>query len=364
MSENTAKPDVAAALAPETPAAVESQIADHSAKMRDDAVKAVEDALRVADGDAPKAKEPAEDSEAPDAPADKPGDAAEAPASAAKLGETPSEAADRRISTILAKREKQAQPKTDAQKLLEEAKKATEEASKAREEIARERAELKAERAKVEKLKDIKNAPEALKDLGWDPDDFVTAAASANTPQGRLEAMVRQQAEVIAKLTTKADTWEKQAEEQKAAAQKHAEEQAVRQTEESFQKVALDTEKFPSLARLYGDDDEDKQVLLMKAHNVARRYRAATGEEATFEQIAEYLEERAQAKLGEDAKEEKASKNGRPQPGGRPTGKRSVNGSDASVRTSLPSVKKTDDLDEMRRMAKLAAERAIRESGA
>lgn len=341
--------------APETPAAVENAIAQEASDLRADATKAVEEALRAAEAAAPK-----DDPEAPDEPAPAKPKAEGAPAeetAATKKG----------ISDILAAREKAAEPKTEAQKLIEEAKKQGEELAKLKAEIESDRAALAAEKAKLEKLKDIRNAPDALKELGWEPEDFIATAARANTPEGKLEALVRQQAAELAALKGKADSWEKQAEEQKTKAQKDAETAALRQTEENFQKVALDVEKFPALARLYGDDDEDKQVLLMKAHNVARRYRAATGgEEASFEQIAEYLEERAQAKLGHDANEEKASKNGKAQPGGRPTGKRTLNGSDASVRTSTPAVtaKITDDLDDLGKRARQAAERAIRESGA
>ncbi len=335
--------------APETPQAVENVIADASADMRANATKAVEEALRIAEGGEP---------EAPAKP------------EPAKVAEVVEEEPSRPkgIGDILSAREKAAEPKTEAQKLLDEAKQQREELAKLRAEIDADKASIASEKAKLEKLKDIRRAPEALKELGWEPEEFVVAAAEANTPMGKLQALVRAQAEQIAKLSGKADAWEKQAEEQKSTAQKEAEAARLRQTEESFQKVALDGEKYPTLARLYGDDDEDKQVLIMKAHNVARRYRAATGgEEATFEQIADYLEERAQAKLGNGANEEKASsKNGKAQPGGRPTGKRQLNGSDASVRTSAPvaTAKVTDTLDDLGKRAREAADRAIRESGA
>lgn len=344
MSEQTQTSEVA----PETPAAVENQIAVEISDLRANATKAVEDALREAEGDEP-------DEAVEEAPAK---------AAPAKTEEAP---AKKGIGDILSAREKAAEPKTEAQKLIEEAKAQREEIAKLRAEIERDRDEVARDKAKLAKLKDIRNAPEALKELGWEPDEFVTTAARANTEVGRLEALVRQQAEELKKLSGKAESWEKEAEEQKTTAKKQAEEAQVRQVEESFQKVALDEEKFPALTRLYGDED-DKPILLMKAHDVARRYRVATGgEEATFEQIAEYLEDRAQAKLGtKDATEEKASKNGKAQPGGRPTGKRTLNGSDASVRTSAPAAtaKVTDDLDELSRRARQASERAIRESGA
>ena len=344
MSETTTTaPETAA----ETPAVVESAIASATADLHADATKAVEEVLRAAEGGEPDAQPAkAEDKLVPP----------EAPSKPKGIGD------------ILSAREKAAEPKTEAQKLIEEAKAQREEVAKLKADLEKEREEIARDKAKLAKLKDIRNAPEALKELGWEPEEFVTTAARANTEVGRLEALVRQQAEALAALTGKADASEKQAEEQKTTAQKQAEEAKLRQVEDNFQKVALDAEKFPTLARLYGDDDEDKQLLLVKAHNVARRYRTATGgEEATFEQIAEYLEERAQAKLGaKEGEKESTSKNGKAQPGGRPTGKRTLNGSDASVRTSAPAstAKSTDDLDALSRQARQAAERAIRESGA
>jgi colicin import membrane protein len=341
--------------APESPAAVETEIASELGDLRSNAAKAVEEALKAAEADAPK---PKDDPEAPDVPAAK---------TSEKVVDAPAEP-KKGIGDILSAREKAAEPKTEAQKLIDEAKRQSEEIAKLRAELDADKAAIAAEKAKLAKLRDIRNAPEALKEMGWEPEDFIATAARANTPEGKLEALIRAQAEELAALKGKADSWEKQAEEQKTKAQKDAESAQLRQVEESFQKVALDMEKYPTLARLYGDDDEDKQVLLMKAHNVARRYRAATGgEEASFEQIADYLEERAQAKLGNGANEEQASsKNGKAQPGGRPTGKRTLNGSDASVRTSAPAitVKVTDDLDDLGKRARQAAERAIRESGA
>jgi hypothetical protein len=343
------------ATAPEAPQVVENPIAAAMGDLHADATKAVEEALRAAE-------------DVNEASPDAAGGSTASPAAVAEAGTTDEAPKPKGIGDILSAREKAAEPKTEAQKLIEEAKKQGEELAKLKAEIESDRAAIAAEKAKLAKLKDIRNAPEALKDLGWDPEEFVVTAAEANTPMGKLQALVRQQAEQIAKLSGKAESWEKEAEENKTKAQKQAEEAALRQTEENFQKVALDAEKFPTIARLYGDDDEDKQVLLMKAHNVARRYRAATGgEEATFEQIAEYLEQRAQEKLAtKDVEKESTSKNGKAQPGGRPTGKRTLNGSDASVRTSAPAAtaKSTDDLEALSKQARQAADRAIRESGA
>lgn len=347
---------------PESPAAVETAIEQATADLHADATKAVEEAIRAAETAAPK--EPAKGDDAGEPEPDEP--AAKAEAKTEEKKEDPP--AKKGIGDILSAREAKAEPKTEAQKLLDEAKQQQAELAKLKDEIARDREEVARDKAKLAKLKDLKHAPEALKELGWDPEDFVASAARANTPEGKLEALVRAQAEELAALKGKAEAWEKQAEDDKASAKKQAEDAAVRKTEEGFLEKALNAEAFPTLAMLYGDDDEDKQVLVLKAHSVARRYRAATGgEEATFEQIAEYLEDRAKAKLGpKDAKEEKASKDGKAQPGGRPTGKRTLNGSDASVRTSTPvaSSKTTDDLDDLARRARQAAERAIRESGA
>ncbi len=335
-----------------SPQAASVAVAEHFADARADAVKAVEAAIKAEEEKTPAA--PAEDPEAPDEPAaaksaDKGDESTEV------VAETPK---PKSIGDILKGRVEKSE-KTEAQKLLDEARAASAEAKKATEEIAAQRAEIAREKAKLAKLKDLRSAPEALKELGWEPEEFVAAAARANTHEGKLEAMVRQQAELIAELKSKADGWEKSAEEQKATAQRQAEEQQARQAEETFQKVALDAEKFPSIVALYGDEDE-REILVWKARNVASRYQAATGEVATFDQIAAYLEEKAAEKLG--AQKQAAPKNGKAPTAGRPPGKRSVSSADSSERRSVPAVEKIDDEDERRRRAIAAAEKAMRES--
>ncbi len=332
---------------------------EHFASIREDATKAVEEALKA---EQPEPKTPAEDPEAPDEPAAAKGKLEEAEESepAADEEKAAPAAEDKSIARILKQREQAAKAKTEAQRALEESRAAIEEARTAREELAKEREEIAREKAKLAKLKNVQEAPEALKELGWDPDDFIASAARANTPEGKLEALVRKQAETIAKLEAKANGWEEEREQQKVSAQKQAETARIQQAEETFSKIALDATKYPALANLYEDE---RDVLLFKAHSVARQYRAATGgEEATFEQIADYLNEQAQAKLGNGAKKQDAPKNGKAPPAGRPTGKRTLTGADGSERRSVAAVDKTDDLDEMRRRARAAAEKAIRES--
>lgn len=333
---------------------------DHFASVRSDATKAVEEALKAEEAKAPPPKEPAEDPEAPDEPVVTKSRTEEEPSDEGEEQATEAAPEDKSIARILKQREKAANEKTEAQRMRDEARAASEELAKAREDLAREREEIARDKAKLAKLKNVQEAPEALKELGWDPDEFIASAASANTPQGKLEAIVRKQAEVIAKLEAKANAWERQGEEQKQAAEESAKQARIRNAEETFTKTALDAEKYPALQQLYGDEQD---VLLFKAHDVARKYRAATGgEEASFDQIAEYLNEQAQAKLGNGAKKQDAPKNGKAPPAGRPPGKRTLTSADGSERRSVPSVDKTDDLDEMRRRARAAAEKAIRES--
>jgi hypothetical protein len=345
--QTTAAPETAV----ETPQAVEAEISTELGDLRNDAAKAVEEALRAAeDGEA---------EEKPDVPAAK---------ASERAAEKPVEPPKKGIGDILSAREKAAEPKTEAQKIIEEAKAARDEIAKARAELDADRATIAAEKAKIAKLKDIRNAPDALKELGWEPEEFIVSAAEANTPMGQLKALVKAQAEKLEALTGKADTWEKQAEEQTKTAKEQAEKAALKQVEEAFITKALDPKTYPALPILY-EDEEERAELLTKAHNVARRYRVATGgEEASFEQIAEYLEDKAKQKLEKWLEAQKAGtpESGKAQPGGRPTGKRTLNGSDASVRTSAPTatVKVTDDLDDLGKRARQAAERAIRESSA
>jgi hypothetical protein len=323
----------------------------HYSSIREDAAKAVEEAVQAEAGKEPA--EPEADPEAPDEPA------------AAKKDAPPgedkpeSEPDLKSIAKILKSREKAAKEKTETQQIRAELDKLKAEIEADKTSLAREREAFLAEREGwKKKLKDIRHAPEALAEVGWDPEAFVLEAAKANTPEGKLAATVRDLQSKLDKLEGRANGWQEEAEKQKAEAQKRAEEQSVRAAEEAFQKIAVDAEKYPALVSLY---DDDRDILVMKAHRVAREYREQTGDEATFEQIADYLHELALAKL-ESAKEQKAQKNGKALPAGRPPGKRTLTNADSSERRTVGPVDKTDDLDEMRRRARAAADKAIRES--
>lgn len=328
---------------------------EHYESIRGDAAKAVEAAIAAEAGE-PAPVEPGEDHEAPDEPAA----AKKAPvAVAGDAQEAEEEDSSATIRRILNARDKAAKEKTEAQKAREEAEKLRSEIAAEREALAKERESVAAERARVAKLKDIRQAPEALKELGWDPDEFIVEAARANTYEGKLAATIRSQQEALAALQAKAEAWEKQSTEREEQSKKAAEAAQAKQVEETFQKVAFDAEKYPALVHLY---DDEREILLMKAHDVARRYRAATGgEEATFDMIAQYLDEKAEEKI-KGAKQQAAPKNGKAPPAGRPSGKRTLTGADSSARSSVPGVEKIDDEDERRRRAIAAADKAIRES--
>lgn len=349
--------------------------ADHFAEVRSKAAKAVEEAIAAEEAKNPPKLEPSDpgdDPEAPDEPlvarrasADDEPDADGADGEAAP-GVDPK--VDRSIARILKQRDKAAVVKTDAQKALEEARAAVAEAKEARAALAKERAEVNLEKAKIAKLKNVQNAPEALRELGWEPEDFITAAARAKTPEGRLEALILAQNEEIHSLKAKAEGWEKQGAEQKAAAEKAADDSRIKTIETNFIKTAIDPDKYPSLAKRYAKPARHL-TLLFEAHNVAREYRLATGgDEADFDQIAKYLEDEENGDVEtetetEDAsKQKKASTKGKATQAGKPPGKRTLTSSDSSERRSVPTVEKIDDLDELRRRARIASEKAIRES--
>lgn len=240
-------------------------------------------------------------------------------------------------------------------------------------ELARMKAEFAQQQAEVakekERLKRYRTDPvaalrEAHKEYGdaWSPEDFIQTLAKHGTAEGatarEIAALREEQAEtkrVIAEYTKRETEYREQLNQQ------HQNQQAL-STEKRFVGVAMNEEKYPHLFDQY---EGMEHVLVDMAHKVGQDYHAKTGEWATDEEIAEYLDgvrkERISKRQGSKTSGS-ASGNATPS---RAQGSRTVTTAGASekrVVTQTSDEEMTED--ERREAAKAAVKQATREYAA
>jgi hypothetical protein len=248
-----------------------------------------------------------------------------------------------------------------------EVEKARQEAREFYQRLQREKAALDAEKQRLEMLR--KDPIRAIKENGWDPEEFILDIANDGTPEGQQRRAARELQAQVAELAA----WKR---EQAEAAQKQAVQAKEREkaqfrlnVEKQFLAAAAErtpegTHKHSHIVSMYKDDPA---ALIVQADLVAERYRAATGQEATFQEIAEYLEERA-AKWYKSMSSGSAPQVGAPVTQGKPTpgsatGKRSLSPNGSSERRSLGVNLQDLDGDERRAAAMDAVRAALHASG-
>lgn len=268
------------------------------------------------------------------------------------------------LRKALAERREAAKYKAEA---AAEVEKAREEARQFYRQVQAEKQALAAERAKLDMLR--KDPIRAIRENGWDPEEFILDIASDGTPEGQAR---RQQRELQAQIQEMKD-WRKAQEEavvrQQEEAQHQAKAQARRDVEQQFlrtvgEKTTEGAFKNKHLVSMY---KKDPAALIVQADLVADRYREVTGKQATFAEIAEYLEERA-TEWYKSISSESAPQVGAPVTQGRPTpgsatGKRSLSPNGSSERRSLGTTLKDLDGDERREAAMDAVRAALHASG-
>ncbi len=237
-----------------------------------------------------------------------------------------------------------------------------------REESARLKAEAAADRAEAAKdremLRALKTDPvRAIREAGWDPEELVMSLARETTNEGALARQLRKQQEMIDAQQAKIKAWDEQIETQTKTQAQQAEKARTEATEKAFLDVALNAEKFPALARLKG---RRERVLLEEAHEVAREYHRRTGEWASHDDLAEYLQsEWSSLMTPQESSQKLASASGKqasqPKAG---TSSRSITTSQASERRSVNVDPDEMDDEERRQAAREAVRKAVRESNA
>ena len=222
-----------------------------------------------------------------------------------------------------------------------------------------------------------------IEEFGRKPEDLIMELATAGTPEAKARQAQQAREDEIRQLRA----WQEREEANRKAFAEHQERQKKVQFRRSVEKQLITTaysatkgpdgqaeERYPHLATFYKGHE---QTLCQEADTIADQYRAATGLEATFEEICEYLEER-NARWYKMMSSRPSRANGSQAAAGQmggnlPQGTNQVRGSAAvsgrglgpnvsSERRSLGSIQDLDG-DERREAAMTAVRAAIAASG-
>jgi hypothetical protein len=131
----------------------------------------------------------------------------------------------------------------------------------------------------------------AIRESGIDPEDFLLQLADATSPEEKAKQAKSKEEQRIERLEQELASRRAREEEQARSYQAQQEAQARHTAVEQFTAIAFTEDKHPHLTALYEDRPQE---LVRIADNVALQYRRQTGGlEATFEELAEYLEAEA-----------------------------------------------------------------------
>ncbi len=131
----------------------------------------------------------------------------------------------------------------------------------------------------------------AIRESGIDPEDFLLQLADAASPEEKAKQAKSKEEQRIERLEQELAARRAREEEQVRSYQAQQEAQARATAVEQFTAIALSEDKHPHLTALYEDRPQE---LVRIADNIALQYRRQTGGlEATFEELAEYLEAEA-----------------------------------------------------------------------
>lgn len=210
-------------------------------------------------------------------------EAAKKPAPPAKKDEEDEDASA--LRKALTGRREQAKAQQQAKAEIEQMREETRQFYR---QLQAEKQQLAQEKARIEMLK--KDPIRAIRENGWDPEEFIFDIASDGTPEGQARRQQRELQQQIAELKE----WKRQQAEAVESRQKEQAElqkRSFRQNvEREFLNTAFNESAHPHLSSFYKGHEVG---LIAEADVVAEQYRNVTGQEATFKEIAEYLEERA-----------------------------------------------------------------------
>lgn len=194
------------------------------------------------------------------------------------------------VKQLLKAREKVANLKKDAKDEISKAKAELQEQQKQlRDFYAQVEAEKHSLAKEREVLKALKKDPaRAVREAGWDPEQFILDLAQDGTPEGSQKRQFAELQRQIEEL--KADKEARHAE-----SKKYQEEQQFRQHQahrqnaiNTFVGLSQQEDKYPHVATFYKGRE---RALVAEGDLIAEEFRNLSGREGSFEQIMDYIED-------------------------------------------------------------------------
>ncbi len=231
--------------------------------------------------------------------------------------------------------------------------------------LQREKAAVAAERERMAMFR--KDPVRAIRENGWEnPEEFILDVAQDGTPEGQARRAQRELQQQIKELHEWKEAQARQAQEYQEAQEIQRKQHFRQNVERELVRVAFEatngSERHPHLTAMYKGHEDS---LCAEADTVADKYRSVTGKEASFAEIAEYLEERAAKwykSISERHQGAVSVTQGRPTPGSA-TGKKSLSPAGSSERRTLGTAIADLDGEERLEAAKIAVRAAIHHSG-
>lgn len=317
-----------------------------------------------------EAKEPAEDE--PEASTEESEEESPKPKKKAKEEDEELDPEKASLKQVLKHREKIAKAKADQTKAWrEEQAQMQAQIVAQRQMLQQEQQRLQQEMSKLQKLRSDPVA--AVKENGWDPEEFILNLAQSGTPEGKQQAQMRMMQQ---QLQEQAQWREQMLQAQQRAAEEAQHRQAAEyrtHVERTFLKSALDEKKYPHIAEMYKGREA---ALVSEGDIIAAQFRHLTGREADFatdipDYIEEVLAERAKAwydkfgkskygsqQVDESAEEESASEVENRTSGRKPIGK-TLNPDSSGERRALSRIDKDLDGDERIELARAEVRKAL-----
>lgn len=171
----------------------------------------------------------------------------------------------------------------ERQKLAEETRKIQETWAQ----LQAEQARIQKERERFERLR--KDPAGAIRDIGWNPEDFIVDLARDGTPEGQAARQQRELQQQIQEIKAWKEEQAKAAHRAQEEAQWHQQVQYRHHIEKTFLDDAMHEENRPHTAEFYKGRE---RALLTYADMIAAEYRElSNGREASLKEVADFIEE-------------------------------------------------------------------------
>lgn len=194
------------------------------------------------------------------------------------------------VKQLLKARERVAKAKAESQEV--DARKAAFEAEQRAfheqvRQFQEQQAQLAAQQKKLELLRS--DPARAIREIGWEPEQFIVDLAKEGTPEGQMARAIREQQAQMAEIRAFQESQLRQAQAQAQQVEEYRRAQHRASVESEFLKHAFDEEKAPHTATFYKGQEE---ALFAFGDLVAREFRKLSGgREAELHEIAEFIED-------------------------------------------------------------------------